>query len=182
MLNKIIKNFIKNGYFDTLSNISIDNSDKDNPISFFQSNKKYIDFDGEVIKNIFKDKQLKGCDLLTCKNNIIYLIEFKNSTRMKLNKNKKTELKQKASESWMIILKLLFDYNVSLNEFFQKYQIILIVIYKLPENSTGRIHEHLERKGDINFGLERYQNFYHKIITVDKETYLKRYNYFEGWE
>ena len=56
----------------------------------------------------------------------------------------------------MIILKLLFDYNVSLNEFFQKYQIILIVIYKPPENNKGKIHEHLERKGDINFGLERY--------------------------
>ncbi|MDM8566006.1 hypothetical protein QUF74_10180 [Candidatus Halobeggiatoa sp. HSG11] len=110
------------------------------------------------------------------------MIEFKNSTKRQLNKNKKTELKQKASESWMIILKLLFDYNVSLNEFFQKYQIILIIIYKTPENSTGRIHEHLERRGNIHFGLEIYHNFYHKIITVDKETYLKRYNYFEGWE
>ncbi|MDM8566007.1 hypothetical protein QUF74_10185 [Candidatus Halobeggiatoa sp. HSG11] len=47
MLNKITKDFIKNGYFDTLSNISLDDSVSDKePISFFQSNKKYIDFDG----------------------------------------------------------------------------------------------------------------------------------------
>ena len=86
MLNKIITDFIKNGYFNTLSNISIDNSDKDNPISFFQSNKKYIDFDGEVIKNIFKDKQLRGCDLLTCKNNIIYLKIAQNDNSIRIKK------------------------------------------------------------------------------------------------
>jgi hypothetical protein len=182
MLNKITRDFIKKGYFDTLSHISIDDSDGNKSISFFQSHKKYINFDGKVIKNIFKEKELKGCDLLACKNNTLYLIEFKNSTRRQLNKNQKSALKQKASESWMIIIKLLRDYDISLDEFFQKYQIVLIVIYRTSDNSKGKIHEHLEKKGDIHFGLERYQDFYDEIITVDKETYLKKYHYFEEWQ
>jgi len=181
MLNKIIRDFIKKGYFDTLSHISTDNSDENQPISFFQSHKKYINFDGKVIKNIFKAKELKGCDLLACFEHTIYLIEFKNSTRRQLNKNQKPALKQKASESWMIIIKLLRDSNISLDEFFQKYQIVLIVIYRTSDNSKEKIHEHLEKKGNIHFGLERYQDFYDEIITVDKETYLKKYNYFEEW-
>ena len=36
MLTKMIKDFIREGYFDTLSNISLDDSDKDDPISLFQ--------------------------------------------------------------------------------------------------------------------------------------------------
>ena len=106
-------------------------------------------------------------------------MEFKNSTRRQLNKNQKPALKQKASESWMIIIKLLLDYKISLDEFFKKYQVILIVIYRTSDNSKGKIHEHLEKKGDIHFGLERYQDFYEEIITIDKETYLKKHNYFE---
>lgn len=181
MLNKITRDFIKKGYFDTLSDISVDDSDDKNPISFFQSSKKYINFDGKVVKNIFKEKELKGCDLLACKDNTIYLIEFKNSTRRQLNKNQKAALKQKASESWMIIIKLLLDYKIPLDDFFKKYQVVFIVIYRTSENSKAKINEHFEKKGDIHFGLERYQNFYDKIITVDKETYLKKYNHFEEW-
>jgi hypothetical protein len=109
-------------------------------------------------------------------------MEFKNSTRRQLNKNQKPALKQKASESWMIIIKLLLDYKISLDEFFKKYQIVLIVIYRTSNNSKGKIFEHLEKKGDIHFGLERYQDFYDEIITVDKETYLKKYNYFKEWQ
>ncbi len=41
MLNKITKDFIKKGYFDTLSHISIDDSDKNKPISFFLKSKIY---------------------------------------------------------------------------------------------------------------------------------------------
>jgi hypothetical protein len=146
MLNKITRDFIKKGYFDTLSDISVDDSDDKNPISFFQSSKKYINFDGKVVKNLFKEKELKGCDLLACKDNTIYLVEFKNSTRRQLNKNQKAALKHRTSE-----------------------------------NSKAKINEHLEKKGEIHFGLERYQNFYDKIITVDKDTYLKKYNHFEEW-
>jgi hypothetical protein len=146
MLNKITRDFIKKGYFETLSDISIDDSDDKNPISFFDSRKKYINFDGKVVKNLFKEKELKGCDLLACKANTIYLMEFKNSTRKQLNKNQKPALKQKASESWMILIKLLLDYKISLDEFFQKYQIVLIVIYRTSDNSKGKIHEHLEKK------------------------------------
>jgi len=182
MLNKITRDFIKKGYFDTLSHISIDDSDNNKPISFFHSPKKYINFDGKVIKNLFKGKELKGCDLLACKHNTIYLIEFKNSTRRQLNKNQKPALKQKASESWMILIKLLLDYEIPLEPFFQQYQIVLIVIYRTSDNRKGKIHEHFEKKGDIHFGLERYQDFYDKIITVDKETYLKKYNDFEDWQ
>jgi len=58
----------------------------------------------------------------------------------------------------------------------------LIVVYRASDNSKGKIHEHIEKKGDIHFGLERYQYFYDEIITVDKESYLKKYNYFEGWQ
>ena len=118
---------------------------------------------------------------MACSDHTLYLVEFKNSTRRQLNKNQKPALKQKASESWMIIIKLLRDYHISLDEFFQKYQIILIVIYKASDKSKDKIHEHFEKKGNIHFGLERYQDFYNEIITVDKETYLKKYNYFEGW-
>jgi len=186
MLNKITRDFIKKGYFDTLSNISIDNSDEKQPISFFQSHKKYINFDGEVVKDLFKEKELKGCDLLACFDHTIYLIEFKNSTRRQLNKNQKPALKQKASESWMIIIKLLRDYKISLDEFFKKYKIVLIVIYKTSDNtnsSKNKIHQHLTEKHKIiHFGLERYQDFYDEIITVDKDTYLKKYNYFEEWQ
>ncbi len=81
--------------------------------SVFFLSQKYINFDGKVVKNIFKEKELKGCDLLACFDHTIYLMEFKNSTRRKLNKNQKPALKQKASESWMIIIKLLLDYNIS---------------------------------------------------------------------
>jgi len=42
MLNKIIRDFIKKGYFDTLSHISTDNSEGNQPISFFQSHKKFF--------------------------------------------------------------------------------------------------------------------------------------------
>jgi hypothetical protein len=63
MLNNITRDFIKKGYFDTLSQISIDDSDQNKPISFFQSSQKYINFDGKVVKNLFKEKELKGCDL-----------------------------------------------------------------------------------------------------------------------
>jgi len=182
MLNKITKDFIKKDYFDTLSHISIDNSDENHPIPFFQSSKKYINFDGKVVKNLFKEKELKGCDLLACKDNTIYLIEFKNSTRRQLNKNQKPALKQKASESWMILIKLLLDYKISLDEFFQKYQLVLIVIYRTSDKSKEKIQAHLEKKGDIYFGLERYQDFYDEIITVDKETYLKKYNDFGQWQ
>ena len=56
MLFKIAKDFIKKGYFETLSHISLDISDENQSISFFQSHQKYIDFDGKVIKNIFKEK------------------------------------------------------------------------------------------------------------------------------
>lgn len=150
--------------------------------SVFFLSQKYINFDGKVVKNIFKEKELKGCDLLACFDHTIYLMEFKNSTRRKLNKNQKPALKQKASESWMIIIKLLLDYNISWDEFFQKYQIVLIIIYRTSDNSKGKIHEHIEKKGDIHFGLERYQDFYDEIITVDKETYLKKSNYFEEWQ
>jgi hypothetical protein len=182
MLNKITRDFIKKGYFDTLSHISLDDSDENKPIRFFHSHKRYINFDGKVVKTLFKEKELKGCDLLACKDNTLYLMEFKNSTRRQLNKNQKQALKQKASESWMIIIKLLFDYKISLDEFFNKYQLILIVIYRTSDNSKGKIHEHLEKKGNIHFGLERYQDFYDEIITVDKETYLKKHNYFEKWQ
>jgi len=120
MLNKITRDFIKKGYFDTLSDISIDDSDNNKPIRFFQSDKKYINFDGKVVKNLFKEKELKACDLLACKGNTIYLMEFKNSTKKQLNKNQKPALKQKASESWMIIIKLLLDYHISLDEFLKK--------------------------------------------------------------
>lgn len=182
MLNNITKDFIKKEYFDTLSEISLDDS---NEVSFFESSKKYINFDGKLIKYRFPDKQLKACDLLVCKNNIVYLIEFKNSTRNKLNNSsQKINLKQKASESWMIIIKLLYEYNISLDEFLKKYKLILVIIYKTPEftNNKAKIYSRIkEDKISIQFGLERYKDFYDEIITTDKKTFLEKYNYF-GWE
>jgi hypothetical protein len=80
----------------------------------------------------------------------------------------------------MIIIKLLLDDKISLDEFFNKYQVV--VIYRTSDSSKGKIHEHLEKKGNIHFGLERYQDFYDEIITIDKETYLKKHNYFEEWQ
>jgi len=49
----ITRDFIKKGYFDTLSHISLDDSDENKPISFFHSQKRYINFDGKVIKTLF---------------------------------------------------------------------------------------------------------------------------------
>ena len=178
MLNNIIKDFIKKEYFDTLSEISLDDS---NEVSFFENSKKYINFDGKLIKYRFPNKQLKACDLLACKDNIIYLIEFKNSTRNKLNNN---SLKQKASESWMVIIKLLYEYNISLDEFFKEYKLILVIIYKTPEftNNKAKIYSRIkEDKISIQFGLERYKGFYSEIITTDKKTFLEKYDYF-GWK
>ncbi|MFK5970004.1 MAG: hypothetical protein QM487_07810 [Candidatus Marithrix sp.] len=177
MLNNITKDFIKKKYFDTLSNISFDDS---NQVSLFESNKKYVNFD-IVIKDFFSDKLLSSCDLLICKNHKIYLIEFKNSTKVKLNKHK-IELKQKASESWMIIIKLLFEYNISLDKFLKKYKLILVIIYKTSENNTNsrnKINKHIAEKESIYFGLERYKDFYSEIITTDKKTFLEKYDYFD---
>ncbi len=182
MLNSIKRDFVKKQYFDTLTNISLDDSDKNNLVSFFESSEKYINFDEKLIKDRFPDKQLKACDLLACKDNTIYLIEFKNSTRNKLNNSQKINLKQKASESWMVIIKLLYEYNISLDEFFKEYKLILVIIYKTPEftNNKAKIYKHFkEDKISIQFGLERYNDFYSEIITTDKKTFLEKYDYFD---
>ena len=78
----------------------------------------------------------------------------------------------------MALAQFLINEQVDLNQARAEYQLIAIVIYRSPKIAKENIRQHIATKAEgISFGLERYLPFFDQIITTDKTTYLKKYDF-----
>lgn len=168
--------------FDTLENISLDDSKKDS-LFLDKKNGSYINFDKKVLKNIYRTLKDGFCDTLCAVDTIIkesdtiYLIEFKNQKRESI---KKHEIYSKAMESLAVLRKCIKNLD--------KYKVVLIVLYKdFEEKRYKKIGKTVSLKdAPKDFRLCRYERVvFDEVYTLDKSTFLKFKNYFTfavNWE
>ncbi|ANN62927.1 hypothetical protein PQQ32_11950 [Brachyspira hyodysenteriae] len=159
--------------------------DFDKDISKINSDTEVFDFD-KITLNIKKNNRPKSADMIHIQNNIIYLIEFKNTSLLINSENSKdfkqklkNEIKLKGIESLITIHKIInkmIDANIKFNSILD-----LNIYYYLiaNENSENNTSENKENRNRINMNEDCA-----RLTTDYKSRYFKdvKISSFESFE
>lgn len=160
----------------TLKEISVDDSDPDNPKYMTESSEEAVCFDGvkDSYTNIYGDPQntVKSVDGLIKVDKDIVLIEFKNGV---ISDSLKKEIGVKIRDSLLIF----GDITETTIGYSRKYM-DFILVYNEEKNqpSKVKIGSYLMKKADENyvrFGMKKYKGIYFKAVYTYSEQEFEKH-------
>ena len=129
---------------------------------------KYYNFDA-IVQATYSNNQPASVDTIVIKNNTIYCVEFKNLTKIKVNKYKEN-IKQKLIGSEQALTKIFKN----LDENCQNFKFIFCVVFKSHPNRYDYAGS-IENKG-IYFDLAQFKGkYYNDIITQGVDFFRRQF-------
>ncbi|MEI0489033.1 hypothetical protein R4K48_03675 [Brachyspira pulli] len=187
-----LKNILNTDFNNCKDKISEVCKDIDKNISKITLDTEVFDFD-KITFNIKKNNRPKSADMIHIQNNIIYLIEFKNTSLLinsesskDFKQKLKNEIKLKGIESLITIHKIInnmIDKNIKFNSILD-----LNIYYYLiaNENSENNTSENKENRNRVNMNEDcarlttDYKNRYFKDVKIStfesfEENFINKY-------
>lgn len=127
----------------------------------------------KIVKEEYPDKHPASPDTLIIKNNKVYCVEFRNLTKIKVNKHKKN-LQEKLQQGAEVLLKILNDLSIEP----KNLKFIFCVVYK--ENKYTYASD-IENRSS-HFGLKDadkhsfYQHIYTQPVTFFRQQFREKIN------
>ncbi len=119
-------------------------------------------------------ENLSSCDGLVIRDDMIYLIEFKNQKMMNIDKK---VLSKKAFDSIYLLMQSLYP-DKSIDDL--KEHIVLYVVHLQSDSRSfdmfkDKAAAFAKERHPVDFGLAKYREFYSDVYTVGRAEFIKKH-------